>query len=1042
MGDSNWKERKASLDDVIAAIEAAHFSILPTLGVELVPSLKARLADSNKAITGLAVDIVGMLAQAVGRPFERNVKALVPGILSSLTDQKTLLRQAVLVSMDKIAQNISLNCMLSSIATTLLSEHPQSRKDLLKWLCEKDIEADHLDYNILVSPILSCLQDKSADIRKMALSIAALLVEKLGMQTLTSLAGDLYKGSALAGLVTMLNGLDTATPNVVAPPTLMPSKSAASLDSPIPKTRKISRVVSSNANLKKEPSLKDAASDNAPPIQTSDLKAKEHRAAADRGAMKWNFETPRRELTDLLADQCQANLSSAVSALLFSVDHYKEKDFLAGLIFLDDYITSESSEEMTKKCIANCDLFLKYLTVRFFDTNTSILLKSLDFLEHLLAILDDAGYSFSEYEASCFIPYFVNKAGDPKETIRVKLRSITKQLGRIYPISKLFGYLLKGLESKNSRTRTECLDELGSCIARQGATAFNPAKTLPLIAIHVSDRDAGVRNACLGALCQAYLILGDDLYSQLGRLSEKDKDMLAERIRRLPASAPAPVIAAPLKEAVKIKAVDPIKKSLTALKLEDVEVVNVPKQFSLDLDKFDVPSKFASFTSPARPRPVATGSMVTASPAKPVSGLRQHGSDGRADERVHKLLDITIAKLENNVAAESAEIYKQLEKLLSSYPLLVAPSAGKLVIALSDRARHQFAKLLDGDALEQKNCKQITNLFVSIFCCPETASAVPADILEICAKDVLLRLVDPEVQKSDTAGLSKLLNILMVRIIENANPNSTFRCLLHILQESALSDVDHLAKPIQSKYNELVMKCIWKMTKILPALIESRKLVVEDILFDIHDFLIAAPPQYWKKKALDTNMDSADMPLRTIKTVLHEIVNNLGADVMHYAAVLPNQHQSHVVNYLRQMVLSYEKKRAIAASVTVSPSNHGQEVLTKQLDTIFTLISDKEHTKQGIQQLFDFQKKNPGAFLAVETRLSQTGSYFQGYIRRGLAALAQSEMDAAQPRVADVQRAFVDNESATPMDGDADSYKETLVKLQRMFIGKDYKVCD
>jgi cytoskeleton-associated protein 5 len=48
---------------------------------------------------------------------------------------------------------------------------------------------------------------------------------------------------------------------------------------------------------------------------------------------------------------------------------------------------------------------------------------------------------------------------------------------------------------------------------------------------------------------------------------------------------------------------------------------------------------------------------------------------------------------------------------------------------------------------------------------------------------------------------------------------------------------------------------------------------------------------------------------------------------------------------------------------------------------------------QGIIELYEFQKKYPFAETKVNTYLSQTGTYFQRYIRRGLSNLAADDHD-------------------------------------------------
>ena len=66
-------------------------------------------------------------------------------------------------------------------------------------------------------------------------------------------------------------------------------------------------------------------------------------------------------------------------------------------------------EEDVEATIANVDLVLKWLTLRFFDTNTSVLLKALEYLMLLFNLLSEQEYHLMELEANSFIPYLINK---------------------------------------------------------------------------------------------------------------------------------------------------------------------------------------------------------------------------------------------------------------------------------------------------------------------------------------------------------------------------------------------------------------------------------------------------------------------------------------------------------------------------------------------------------------------------------------------------------------------------------------------------------
>lgn len=66
----------------------------------------------------------------------------------------------------------------------------------------------------------------------------------------------------------------------------------------------------------------------------------------------------------------------------------------------------ESESEATISCL---DLILKWFTLRFFDTNTTVLMKVLEYLKLLFAMLTRENYHLTEYEANSFLPYLILK---------------------------------------------------------------------------------------------------------------------------------------------------------------------------------------------------------------------------------------------------------------------------------------------------------------------------------------------------------------------------------------------------------------------------------------------------------------------------------------------------------------------------------------------------------------------------------------------------------------------------------------------------------
>jgi cytoskeleton-associated protein 5 len=396
-------------------------SVHANLNSDLIACLKSRLSDSNKNLASFSVEILGKLALSIGKPLEKYVRTFVPPMLSQLSDQKIAVRTIVLSNLDKVYDVVGFSPLVACIVAALSTEQPQIRKDLLSWLSSegKDIDFDVNDANSMIPCILACLLDRTVEVRKAALAVLLRLSLKVDASAIRAKAADLYHGAQYSTLAPHLDSLGFK--NIDSPITNNTSQTT-SLKTDLLKPSKSNvktAAKGSSGNSKKDTTLSTASavlavsseSPNQFALTSDDLKFKDHRSTMDRGVLKWSFDTPRKELIDLLADQCSGNLNGELISLLFSTDHYKERDFLNGLQQLDSFLSSNEIAKATviQRAISNCDLLLRYLSIRFFDTNTSIFIKSLDLLETLISILDEGGYLLNEFEASSFLPYFINK---------------------------------------------------------------------------------------------------------------------------------------------------------------------------------------------------------------------------------------------------------------------------------------------------------------------------------------------------------------------------------------------------------------------------------------------------------------------------------------------------------------------------------------------------------------------------------------------------------------------------------------------------------
>jgi cytoskeleton-associated protein 5 len=110
-----------------------------------------------------------------------------------------------------------------------------------------------------------------------------------------------------------------------------------------------------------------------------------------------------------------------------------------------------------------------------------------------------------------------------------------------------------------------------------------------------------------------------------------------------------------------------------------------------------------------------------------------------------------------------------------------------------------------------------------------------------------------------------------------------------------------------TKYTELIMKCLWKLAKTIQDNLRSNTLNPDELLLEINRFFIGTPPTEWKRRATE-KVPLGEMPLRTVKTLLLELVNGLGDSIFHHLTLIEDPQRSSVYPYLHHMLEACRKK--------------------------------------------------------------------------------------------------------------------------------------
>ncbi|XP_030586649.1 cytoskeleton-associated protein 5 isoform X4 [Archocentrus centrarchus] len=1011
IGDKNWKIRKEGLDEVAAIISEAKF-IMANIG-ELPLALKGRLSDSNKILVQQTLTILQQLATAMGPGLKQHVKALGIPIITVLGDSKPNVRAAAMTTLQAWVEQTGMKDWLEGedLSEELKRENPFLRQEVLSWLAEKlpTLRTVPGDLMLCVPQLYACLEDRNGDVRKKAQDALPTFMMHLGYDKMNKATGKLKPASKdqVVSMLEKARGLMPAKPAAPAKTgggkgSAEPSRAVSASRSLLPsedlingkpevKKVKGGMAAKKGAAGKKPMSkgLKDDE-DKSGPIFILIPNAKEQRIKEEKQLkiLKWNFITPRDEYLEQLKTQMSTCFAKWLQEELFHFDFQRHVKAIGVMI---ERLESES--EATISCL---DLILKWFTLRFFDTNTTVLMKVLEYLKLLFGMLNRENYHLTEYEANSFVPYLVLKVGESKDVVRKDVRAILTMLCKVYPASKVFPFLMDGTKSKNSKQRAECLEELGCLIEGYGMNVCQPtpAKSLKEIAVHIGDRDTSVRNAALNTVVAVYNVCGDQVYKLIGNLSEKDMSMLEERIKR--SAKKAPITLAKQTTTERSQREHPTNPNATFLRKpaqEDPNKLNqarqnpqhseslhpsIPKEFQLDLDMIEmdqgrvcelpdlVQHKLDELLEPI---------MI---PEPKIRSVSPHFDE--LHNSTASTINFVISQVASGDINTSIQALAQIDEVLRQEDKAEVMSGhiDQFLIATIMQLRLINSTHMADDRVDKKDIIKLYSCIIgnmlSLFSMESLAREASMGVLKDLMHGLITLMLDSRVEDiEDGTQVIRSVNLLVIRVLEKSDQTNMISALLVLLQDTLVSTA---GSPMVS---ELVMKCLWRVIRFLPETINNINL--DRILLDVHNFMKVFPKE--KLKQL-----KSDVPHRTLKTLLHTLCKLTGAKILDHLSMIENRNDSELEAHLRRVVkhsgnlAGLKSDRSNEKSGPRTDDRMSKAKVSDILSEIFKKIGSKENTKEGLTELYEYKQKYSDADL--EPFLKNTSQFFQSYVERGL----------------------------------------------------------
>ena len=1015
--DKNWKIRAEGLEEV-AGIVARAGAIKPSLG-DLLPVLVARLGDTNRNLVITTLNIITSIANAMGAPMKRHFPHVVEGILHALSESKDAVRAAAIGVLDAMHKRTGLAPFAENekMAKGIVSNKPHQQNELLIWYKAKLVEAPTgIALKSIIKPTIVCLTDRNQGVRQLAHALLEDIIPYVGPTKMRAVASSL-KGTQKTAVLEMISASGSSAPA----PAVSESSSA-----PQPKTG-ASKTVSRKATKSKtkshgSSSSKSADNDADGPCLLMDERGKARRKKEEKSnkALKWSFTTPREEFVIQLQDQFSKG-PAANPELLNMLFHKDFKQHVKALDVLIDSLRGEKAEPTQAEVFASTDILLQWITLRFFDTNPAVLLKSVTFCQELFTQMADEGVELPDTEAGAFIPHLVNMSGTKLESIRGDVHVLFRTICRTYPSSKVFQYCLEGLKSKNSKQRTELVMEITYMIERQGMSVCQSgaAKSMKIIAKQVSDKDNTARSAALDCVVAVWNIIGNDVYKLLGTMDDKSTSLVIERVKRhgkrtnpaadTAAAGPTAKHAISKRRPVSSrggspKRPSPVKSNVKQEFALNMEGLNMPHLDvgDLQLAPTDIVFDETPIDISRSPVPIAKRE-----PSLPSFNLSEVGaaaipsSGGTGNMTVDRMAE----KLVDANPLTVIDALKSAEALTRSSPTFMAENANKILSACTTQARLLFSvhltatdrvALADGVRL----CKHLLGFVLQAFRKDDVASAVTPPVMTTMIADLLQHVQNPRVSQLDEGPqITKALNCILLKILQTINQNLAFSSLFTILSDTLNAEDED--GNVNVKHIQLVQRCIWKLVKAIPDNVES--ISTGELLGNVSSFLAAHPIHH----AVD---GGEDIPTRTLRTVIQALVKAKGAMIGDEVYVLgPDPYKSPAGIMVMQALAkiginpgsgagtpdvryspSRPAKSPTAAALPRVPAQIQNVQLSPaeqdmRLVQIFAMITSKEESKHGMKDLSKFMESYPSA--NVNKFLMTTSPFFQSHIKRSLAEL-------------------------------------------------------
>eukprot|EP00871_Galdieria_phlegrea_P003748 jgi/Galph1/4374/GphlegSOOS_G3057.1 len=314
------------------------------------------------------------------------------------------------------------------------------------------------------------------------------------------------------------------------------------------------------------------------------------------------------------------------------------------------------------------------------------------------------------------------------------------------------------------------------------------------------------------------------------------------------------------------------------------------------------------------------------------------------------------------------------------------PASSKITQILLEQVKFLFDNSQEKKEMDMKRLKYLLNALMQICLRKTFVSLLEPQICLLLLSQLMTSLLDPQIATwKDGNQIIRALNLLVLKILENSDRTSLFGVLLELLSqdEANLIDPSGTLNPKVKQRISLILKCISKLSKT-----DYTSVNISLLLGDIHLYLTAHAAQQRTKVTL-ANSEELDGGLHMIHSIVNDLVKLYGSKIWEYTNLVPLETKPQLGSWIQEALQETTLNSDDVHQDTTNNTEQNVPPSRDSLPKIFEKIGMKEHSKEGLIELYHYRKFYPEVDL--NPYFDATSFVFREYIQRGLERIELEE---------------------------------------------------